>query len=96
MEAAGVFPEGEAVPELEEDNTADTPPELEEAASALEENNNETVGFPPEEAEAAVEAQPQDMEVLVIKVLVREIMCKKPRLWSPVEQLLVARWAAKQ
>ena len=106
VEAAEVFPEDEAVSGLEEDNTAGAPPELEEAASALEEDNSETVEVSPGEAEAAMEAQPQNMEVLVANVqeevilmmelLAHEIMRKEEHLRSPVEQILVNRWAALQ
>ena len=56
VEGAGIVPEDEVVPGLEEDDTAGSHPELEDASPALVEVNKEAVTAVPEEAEAAKEA----------------------------------------
>ena len=105
VEGAGIFPEDEVVPGLEEDNTAGSHPELEDASPALVEDHKEAVKAVPEEAEAAMETQPRSLEVLVadvqkevdlvMEMLINGILRKEPHSWSPLEQLLVSRRAAK-
>ena len=106
VETAEVFSVDEAVSGPKEDNTAGIPTEPEEAASALKKDHDEATETHQGVAKAAMEVQPQNMEVLVASVqeevtlmmdlLAHEIMRKEVHLRSPVEQSLVNRWTALQ